>query len=203
MTCEFNDLKDSLIRDIFICNMDKRYSKIRQKLLAENNIELEKVINIYKAMEVSHTNNNYLEEPQISTLQYRSRQLNHTPRSSYMKSSRSNSRSQSKHNKQDICTRCGQVHRYKCPAYGKTCNKCKKTGHFAHMCRTPVQKTIEVNNLNDSLNTSTGNLYSVSTDLSNQELFIGSLQSNKLSTNNVNSNNWIIDIQINKQNISF
>lgn len=58
-SCDFGDLKDSLIRDIFICNMDKQHSNIRQKLLSEYNIELDKIVNMYKSMELS-LNNRYI-----------------------------------------------------------------------------------------------------------------------------------------------
>ena len=36
----------------------------------------------------------------------------------------------------EICNRCGQVHRVKCPAEGKTCSNCQKVGHFAKVCRS-------------------------------------------------------------------
>ena len=36
----------------------------------------------------------------------------------------------------DICTKCGQVRRVKCPAEGKTWSNCKKVGHFAKVCRS-------------------------------------------------------------------
>lgn len=60
-SCDFGDLKDSLIRDIFICNMDKQHSNIRQKLLSEYNIELDKMVNMYKSMELSLNNTSFLE----------------------------------------------------------------------------------------------------------------------------------------------
>ena len=37
-----------------------------------------------------------------------------------------------------ICCFCGRRHifgRDKCPAYGKTCNKCKGKNHFLNMCK--------------------------------------------------------------------
>ena len=35
------------------------------------------------------------------------------------------------------CKKCGKNHKPKaCPAFGKTCNKCKKPNHFANKCRT-------------------------------------------------------------------
>ena len=37
-------------------------------------------------------------------------------------------------------SKCGQIHRVKCPAEGKTCRKCKKVGHFAKFCRSDPSK---------------------------------------------------------------
>lgn len=37
------------------------------------------------------------------------------------------------------CTKCGTNHSInRCPAYGKTCNKCKLLNHFSNMCKTKV-----------------------------------------------------------------
>ena len=39
------------------------------------------------------------------------------------------------------CSRCGYQHGPKrCPATGKTCHRCKGTGHFSHVCRTKSVK---------------------------------------------------------------
>ncbi|GFO05737.1 hypothetical protein PoB_003224200 [Plakobranchus ocellatus] len=36
-----------------------------------------------------------------------------------------------------ICKQCGSEHRPRqCPAYGKTCHKCKRKNHFATVCRS-------------------------------------------------------------------
>jgi len=43
---------------------------------------------------------------------------------------------QQKDSKPYNCSRCGRNHApRKCPAFGKTCAKCKRTGHFADVCR--------------------------------------------------------------------
>lgn len=55
-------------------------------------------------------------------------------RSSARNNSNSNSFSASLSRSKSICGRCGQQHRYKCPAIGKTCAVCKKPNHIAKLC---------------------------------------------------------------------
>lgn len=54
------------------------------------------------------------------------------------------------------CSRCGYQHqRRSCPAYGKTCKKCKKLNHFAQVCKNShnvneIQTNVELqDNLED------------------------------------------------------
>lgn len=51
----------------------------------------------------------------------------------------------SKRSKSDECRNCGQKpwsreHKEVCPAKGKECSLCKRTGHFARMCRAAKPK---------------------------------------------------------------
>ena len=46
------------------------------------------------------------------------------------------SRTQETSGSGNICTKCGQVHRVRCPAEGKTCSKCQRVGHLAKVCRS-------------------------------------------------------------------
>jgi hypothetical protein len=42
-----------------------------------------------------------------------------------------------RNNRMNSCSYCGRQHlRGKCPAFGKTCNVCKKLNHFVSQCRT-------------------------------------------------------------------
>ena len=50
-----------------------------------------------------------------------------------------NKRRPSGRNQSHQCGKCGKSHeRGNCPAYGKTCNKCKGPNHFKAMCRSKV-----------------------------------------------------------------
>ncbi|XP_073949530.1 uncharacterized protein [Choristoneura fumiferana] len=125
--------------------MDKRHSNIRQKLLSENDIDLDKMVTIYKSMELSSVNNYYLEKEQVQqVMAVRSSQIqqarnmkntfDHT-RALNINMPRNQSRFPQR---QSTCMRCGQIHNYRCPAYGVQCNKCSKIGHFSKLCRTPI-----------------------------------------------------------------
>ena len=44
----------------------------------------------------------------------------------------------------NLCNFCGYRHRRgRCPAYGKTCNKCKKLHHFANVCKAREVNVID------------------------------------------------------------
>ena len=54
-----------------------------------------------------------------------------------------------KHDQKGSCKACGLQHRQgRCPAWGKTCNKCRKRNHFAAMCRSEPRAAHEVEAVN-------------------------------------------------------
>ncbi|CAH1183822.1 unnamed protein product [Phaedon cochleariae] len=62
--CDFGNLKESLIKDIFICNMNKRHLKMKEKLL-EKEQSLDEAVNTAKAMILSQENVERLENNDI------------------------------------------------------------------------------------------------------------------------------------------
>lgn len=54
-------------------------------------------------------------------------------------------------NSNPICSRCGQSHKFSCPAKGIKCHKCNLFNHFAKFCKTKMvnQVTLIENNSND------------------------------------------------------
>ncbi|CAH0717620.1 unnamed protein product, partial [Brenthis ino] len=169
--CEFGTLKESLIKDIFIANMSSRLTHVRQRLLQETDLKLEKAISIAKTVIMAQQNAQTMENSQHSdtvlhiSQSYTKSQSNKQSTSKNRINSNKNftsRRSQSpvpKTGNNKKCTHCGQhYHRFKCPASGVRCKICHKIGHFAKYCFSnrsnirslessyPVQDAEEVSN---------------------------------------------------------
>ena len=157
-TCQFNDENDVIIDKIIMsCNS----TKLRQKLLAEDDLNLEKVTRIARSLESSalqakeiektfHTNlsNNGIRseqrQEQVNKItkskfqvqkkqqQYRNQQYRPNEQMNQNKGLKPGYRSKE-------CYRCGQLghhpkDRAKCPASDKQCSHCDRFGHFSKMC---------------------------------------------------------------------
>ena len=90
--------------------------------------------------------------------------------------------------KEKSCNRCGREHRFKprseCPAYGTTCNKCKKMNHWEKCCRS--EPTSQANSTNANSHQSHRNVHAIESlpqeDVANlffHELKISSLDQHK------------------------
>lgn len=60
-TCEFQE-KDTIIRDIFICNMNSDYGFIREKLLEQGDVELEKCVALARNLVIGRQQSRKLNE---------------------------------------------------------------------------------------------------------------------------------------------
>ncbi|XP_055388170.1 uncharacterized protein LOC129616540 [Condylostylus longicornis] len=49
LNCEFGTLRESLVRDIFVCGLSQQNIQIKEKLLSEGNISLDKAVEIAKS----------------------------------------------------------------------------------------------------------------------------------------------------------
>ena len=124
-TCEFDELQDSLIRDQIVCGIDN--NSIRERLLRNNNLTLEKAIDDVRAAETSRTQTQQLNisvEAAALTNERRPHNAKHPTKgrgSGYKKPS--------------PCIRCGTTHdQGQCPVFGQTCLKCQGKNHYAKMC---------------------------------------------------------------------
>ena len=116
-TCEFQDLKDGLIRDRIVCGI--RCDKTRSRLLKEPDLNLQKAIDICRANEATITQMKSF----VSTTTDEMTDI-HRIRSD-----------------RQVCERCGTGHNKQqlCPAMGAQCRKCGCKNHFAKMCRTKTR----------------------------------------------------------------
>ena len=139
-TCNFGDLRDSLIRDRIVTGLTS--AAITKQLLGIRNLTLAKCIDVCR----SH----YLAEEQLSNMGNAVSILHQV----------NVNKSQSQ--PAIDCLFCGRRHvknKASCPAWGKVCSKCGKRNHFAKCCKSPNVHSITqqpesclsdtINNLHD------------------------------------------------------
>ncbi|GBO99797.1 Retrovirus-related Pol polyprotein from transposon 412 [Eumeta japonica] len=181
MTCEFGEIRESLVKDIFICGMSPNFQHIKERLLSEGKIELERAVEISRNIEAARENASQLLqsegcfEPSVNLLK----------RSSV---------------KNDACGKCGLNHKLKCPAYNAICHRCNKKGHFAKMCFTKQLQNQYSRNLKPKY---VKNVYRDGEE-EEEDLFVGTLslknQLMNMFKTHKNDNGWIVQVKIsNKQ----
>ena len=120
-SCEFWDQTDSMIRDRIVFGVTD--IRLKERLLRESSeLTLEKAASLCRAAETS--------AKQLKEL----RKENADPLEPEVHVVKISSRGK------DLldCTQCGTRHAVRsCPAFGKSCHKCKKKNHFARMCQMP------------------------------------------------------------------
>uniref|UniRef100_A0A1B8Y8I2 Gypsy retrotransposon integrase-like protein 1 n=1 Tax=Xenopus tropicalis TaxID=8364 RepID=A0A1B8Y8I2_XENTR len=120
-TCEFGDIRDSLIRDRIVCGI--RDTHLRERLLREENLALEKCLQICRASELTKDSLKMIEGPSESMVHAVT------------------GKGKIRYKIQGVsilCKYCGKRHerdKEKCPAYGQTCRLCGKRNHFSAQCR--------------------------------------------------------------------
>ena len=176
-TCEFAQLKDSLIRDRIVCGIV--YDKTRARLLKESELTLQTALNICRANEATSSQLKSLstsatsKEAQQDVFAVQKRHPSEKPK------------------QKPKCDKCGNQHYHQqvCPAQGVECYNCGQKNHFAKVCRTrsvtkyhkKVHSVVQHDNSDSS-----------------EEFFIDMV---KCSTNN--SSDWKVTILVNGQKTSF
>ncbi|XP_060080411.1 uncharacterized protein K02A2.6-like [Ylistrum balloti] len=198
-TCEFGDLCDSLIKDRLVCGV--RDETIRARLLRDSDLNLKKAIDICRASEMSASRLKSLtSEDDKSVHVVKQKQTGGGP-------------SQSAHTGKSQCQKCGKDHlRNDCPAYGKTCNKCKKLNHFAMMCRTDLNKNNGRVQTQGQPKYNTryknpdrkGKVQVIDTHDDTEDLFIGTVRVDKVSTESVTNNDeWFVNLRLKNKSVKF
>lgn len=191
--CNFDKLKDSLIKCALICGVNN--NEIREQLLQKDELSLDDSIKLCTVIEESREQCKKIQNSGTSDIeiQYmatsginpdRDKQRRSANRSTSRNcNNRSTSRRRTDNNAAgrltghrygfiNGCKNCGNSHPInKCPAYGKMCGNCKRKNHFERMCRSKFIKTVgnENKNIENECEISDQNIGT---------LFIGSINSN-------------------------
>ncbi|XP_013408762.1 uncharacterized protein K02A2.6-like [Lingula anatina] len=171
--CEFGEQKDLLIRDKLVFGVLD--PKVKERLLRETSLTLEKALDIARAAEVSRAQMAAMTVPAS------------LPEVNAIKSKQRIAKVTSK------CKYCGTSHLPKrCPAYGKKCKKCSGLNHFAVVClgggfRKKPLSSKKIHQLDTEV---------VGSD-EGERLFVGSLTSSNCSTQ------YSETLYINKKPVTF
>ncbi len=121
-TCDFGDLRDSLVRDRIVCGIPD--NGLRERLLHEPALTLEKAVNMYRTAEITRAQAKELHRDGAAVHAVK-REEQHTKQPTKQRQQRMKT-------PKSKCSRCGGTHiPQSCPAYGKICNSCGKNNHFA------------------------------------------------------------------------
>ncbi|XP_024119315.1 uncharacterized protein LOC112140549 [Oryzias melastigma] len=183
--CDFGTTKDEQIRDrIVIGILD---NDISQKLQLEPDLTLENAIKMARQSELIKMQNAGSRdlESEVNAVSQQFKQFRPYGRE-HVKSKRfQHHRGIPKAALEDNCSRCGRTHeRGVCPAKGKRCRKCNKTGHFEMVCKSKFVGAVE-------------NDYAVKDESS--EWFLGSISTDVDSEDE----KWFADIHVNGTVVRF
>lgn len=147
-SCNFGVLRDSLIRDQIV--FGTKDGKTREKLLRETDLTLETAVKICQASEMAgeHAKTFAEREQGAAAASYLCEAVDAV---SIRGKHPAKFKNRNKNDGTFSCKRCGSDHKPKqCPAFGKTCSKCRGLHHFARMCMSKDKKVHTVQNENDS-----------------------------------------------------
>ena len=121
--CEFGDTFNRQLRDKIL--FGTRDDVARQRMLEEEDLTLEKAINICHTLESTNAQLHFMaEKDKRKNIFVNEIKQKHGKLSSFDRP------------RQKSCFYCGAVHEPRqCPAYGKQCHKCGKRNHFAAVCQ--------------------------------------------------------------------
>ena len=178
-TCEFGDLKESLIKDRIVIGINDK--RLQERLLQCDDLTLKKAVEMCKARETALLQAAELKptdmdkcieklktgwKPSGSQEQSKFRSQN-TENGRLNTGERLNSGRPPVRQQGQQCSYCGSTHRRgQCPAYGQSCNKCGRLNHFAAVCRS---RNVNVVDEHDEQSSSLSDNF--------QSMFIGAVSS--------------------------
>ena len=133
-TCDYGELKDSLIRDRIVVGINS--TQLKEKMLQDKDLSLESAISRCKSAEMTQRQMQVIQEKGSACGGKETEPVN------VIKHGRKGNRKSKINNAQPEtfdCNKCGKNHQHKkCPAYSAVCHKCKKKGHYKQFCLKPV-----------------------------------------------------------------
>ncbi len=185
-SCEFGDLGDSLVRDRVIIGLLDENLRIR--LLRERNPTLQYVIDACNAAEIAAEQQRQLkQQKEVDAVRYAG-QTRRRGKKKETKDTRTNQ------NTQFQCKKCGTKHAARsCPAFGKTCNKCKKANHFSKVCRSTSTNLSELYTDMNATTDMTENTASEETHLFMDELHTDTMDETENITSASDDENLFVD----------
>ena len=138
-TCEFENLRDSLIRDRVVVGI--RDSRLKEKMLRDPGLTLERAVDVCKANEAAQAQMKVLmgsNPDDSSAVQAVKKGRSKTGKPKHAGNDRwEKSKAQQDGQNAYLCKRCGKTHqRRECQAWGQVCKKCNGHNHFASQCKS-------------------------------------------------------------------
>ena len=190
-TCEFGELRESLIRDRVVFGIQD--NSVRERLLRDHELTLQTAIEKVRSAELTNA-----QLKQIKADQKITEEVIHAVKVNGEQLS-------NKHDQDSLtpivnCKYCGKKHprdKNQCPAYGAKCQKCGKPNHFAAKCKSKTRRSRVHYIEDDELNSD--NDYTISTVIHH----IGALNA-KTSKENMIPKQLFASMKVNdKVNIKF
>ncbi len=147
--CGFGDLFDGMIRDQIVAGIKSSLlDGVRQRLLRDPGLTLDKAIDVCRAAEASSRHmqdmDANLEEKDVHGVYTRGQKSGASGGPTGRGKPPDRRQSDSGSSGTGKCTRCGYTRHTqgRCPALGRKCNKCHRLDHFSSMCRTGPGKQV-------------------------------------------------------------
>jgi len=146
MDCEYDNSDDMLV-DLIISGV--RHPKVQERLLDQGEkLTIDKAVEIGQQYELSQNQMKMMRGEEVYSLKQKSSTKLVQGKSHKEKKGHKGSKESMKKEaqvKSNVCDRCGNHHeKGKCPAFGATCNYCKKKNHWFKMCRLRRQSVNKV-----------------------------------------------------------
>ena len=133
-TCDYGELKDSLIRDRIVVGINS--TQLKEKMLQDKDLSLESAISRCKSAEMTQRQMQVIQEKGSA---YGGKETEPVNVIKHGRKGNRKSQINNAHPETFDCNKCGKNHQHKkCPAYSAVCHKCKKKGHYKQFCLKPV-----------------------------------------------------------------